>query len=178
MQNVLSLFSTGMRSISYVGGSLVIVLAVTVYATSRQPADVAIWALDVFGISFIVLLTILCLVVAFSWARLVTVTVDLREREFWVSLGLQAANGVATLALTYTLLGISLGIGTLADQELNADTVQTLIGALTEHFSMAFMTTVIGLPTSAALRALISLTEIRTRSLTIAASQRPKELNP
>lgn len=178
MHNVLSLFSTGMRSISYVGGCLVIVLALTVYATSRQPVDVAVWALDIFGISFIVLMMTLCLIVAFSWTRVLSGAVDIGEREFWVSFGLQAANGVATLALTYTLLGISLGIGTLANQELNADTVQALIGALTEHFSMAFMTTVIGLPTSAALRALISLTEIRTRNLAIATSQRQKELNP
>jgi hypothetical protein len=71
---------------------------------------------------------------------------------------LHAANGIATLALTYTLFGISLGIGDLAGQNLTPDTVQAVIRGLTERFSLAFMTTVIGLPTSALLRALLSIT--------------------
>ena len=83
------------------------------------------------------------------------------SRKLWMEVGQHAANGTATLALTYTLLGISLGISTLADQELNTNTVQKIIGGLTEHFSLAFMTTVVGLPVSAVLRALISITEAK-----------------
>ena len=66
-----------------------------------------------------------------------------------------AAHGVATLALTYTLFGISLGIGTLAGQGLTPETVQTVIRDLTASFSLAFMTTVVGLPLSAALRTIL-----------------------
>ena len=70
---------------------------------------------------------------------------------------MHAANGIATLGLTYTLFGISLGIGELAGQELTPATVQEVIRGLTERFSLAFMTTVISLPTSVLLRALLSI---------------------
>ena len=70
----------------------------------------------------------------------------------WFETGVQSANAIATLALTCTLLGISLGIGSLSDHELNPTTIPQVIKGLTEHFAMAFMTTVIGLPVSAALR--------------------------
>jgi hypothetical protein len=39
--------------------------------------------------------------------------------------------------------------------------VQDIIRSLTGHFSLAFMTTVIGLPSAAALRALLLITEAR-----------------
>ena len=77
------------------------------------------------------------------------------ERDYWFAVGMQAANGVTTLALTFTLLGISLGIGSLAGQTLTPETVQTVIRDLTANFSLAFMTTVVGLPVSAGLRALL-----------------------
>ena len=84
--------------------------------------------------------------------------------DVWLEAAVHLAGGVATIALTYTLLGISLGIGTLAGQEVNAETVQSIIGALTSHFSLAFMTTVIGLPVSAALRAVIHITDVYLKS--------------
>jgi len=67
----------------------------------------------------------------------------------------QSANAIATPALAYTLLGISLGIGSLAGQDLNPDTVSAIIPVRTENVSMAFMTTVVGLPVSAVLRAVL-----------------------
>jgi hypothetical protein len=75
----------------------------------------------------------------------------------------KAANGIATLALTYTLLGISLGVGTLAEQELTPETVRHVIRGLTSQFSLAFMTTVVGLPTAAVLRTLLVVTHARQR---------------
>ena len=74
---------------------------------------------------------------------------------------MHAANGVATLGLTYTLLGISLGIAALSQQQLTPHTVQDVIAQLTRHFSMAFLTSVVGVPTAAALRAMIMVTETR-----------------
>jgi hypothetical protein len=79
----------------------------------------------------------------------------------WFEAGVQAANGVTTLALTFTLLGISLGIGTLAGQELTPETIQPVIRKMTANFSLAFMTTVIGLPISALLRSMIIVTHAR-----------------
>ena len=46
---------------------------------------------------------------------------------------------------------------TLAGLATLVATVQEVIRGLTERFSLAFMTTVIGLPTSALLRALLSI---------------------
>ena len=84
----------------------------------------------------------------------------------WFETGVQSANAIATLALTYTLLGISLGIGSLSVYELNPATIPQVIKGLTEHFSMAFMTTVIGLPVSAALRSalLVSFSHAEERA--------------
>jgi hypothetical protein len=80
-----------------------------------------------------------------------------KNNAFLYDAGMQAANGISTLALTFTLLGISLGIGTLSEQPLTPESVNGIIGELTKQFSMAFMTTVVGLPSSAILRAWVSL---------------------
>jgi ribose/xylose/arabinose/galactoside ABC-type transport system permease subunit len=68
---------------------------------------------------------------------------------------LQLSNLISTIALTYTLLGISLGIGELSASKLDVNTINQTISKLTEQFSMAFMTSVIGLPLSAILRSII-----------------------
>ena len=47
----------------------------------------------------------------------------------------------------------------MAKQELNPETVQDIIKNLTQHFSMAFMTTVVGLPIAAAAQALVGITD-------------------
>ena len=95
---------------------------------------------------------------------------------FWNETGEHAANAVATLALTYTLLGISLGIGTLADQELTPQTIQPVIRGLTEHFSLAFMTTVVGLPTAAILRAIVAITNVHLTSAQTASLKMHNQL--
>ena len=74
---------------------------------------------------------------------------------------MQAASCIATLALTCTLLGISLGIGALAETPLTPDTVTQVISALTDRFSMAFMTTVVGLPVSALIRSAVLILSAR-----------------
>ena len=75
--------------------------------------------------------------------------------------GVAGRSGVATVALTFTLLGISLGIGGLSGTALTPDNVQGVIAELTGHFSVAFMTTVVGLPSAALLRAVVTLTATR-----------------
>ena len=68
---------------------------------------------------------------------------------------MQACNGIATLALTFTLLGISLGIGQLSNSSLTPDSIDKVIATLTDDFSMAFLTSVIGLPLSAVFRTVL-----------------------
>ncbi len=161
MRSVLNIAETGSRSLSYVLGAGVITLAIAVGVTSQGPDTIAQWTLEVFGVTFISLFTILIFATVYCWTRLGQTSQTEAQRTVWLEAGLHAANGVSTLALTYTLLGISLGIGTLSEQELTPSTVQSVISQLTDHFSLAFMTTVVGLPTSAALRALILITHSR-----------------
>lgn len=154
MRNVLHMADSGSRALSYLLGALSLALAAGVFATSMAPAAIAQWTLEVFGVSFVALFSTLVFVSLFAWVRMG----QFRERkDFWLEVGLHGANGVSTLALTYTLLGISLGIGTLAHQELTPETVQPIIRDLTKHFSLAFLTTVVGLPSAALLRALLSI---------------------
>jgi len=134
-------------------------LFVAVQTTSLGAAGISGWAFKTFGITFIAILSGLSFAVLFCWTRYRDLGSTDPERRVWLESGLHAANAVSTIALTYTLLGISLGIGTLANQELTPETVQGVIRALTDHFSLAFMTTVVGLPTAAALRALLLITE-------------------
>jgi len=161
MSAVLSIIGSGSRSVSFFLGATVIGVAVAVATTDFGVGQIAIWALQVFGVTFLVIFGGLVLIVVFCWHQLIETHKRGEDPALWLESGLHAANGVATIALTYTLLGISLGIGTLADQQLNPDTVQTIISSLTEHFSLAFMTTVVGLPSSAVLKALILITETK-----------------
>ena len=164
MQAMLKTLDTGSRAVSFLLGSLAIGLAFAAMATSHSASEITDWADQVLGWTFVSLLASLIFICLFSWVRL------LREgttpaTEVWFEAGVQAANGVTTLALTFTLLGISLGIGSLAGQDLTPDTIQSVIRKMTANFSLAFMTTVIGLPVSALLRSLLIVTDARNRCI-------------
>lgn len=134
-------------------GAGVILLAIASFVTDMALSDILEWVSAYFSISFA-----LCFVALVTLGLLALYKVHCNERcEFWFEVGQQAGNGISTLALTFTLLGISMGIGTLAGQNLSPETVNALIGELTTQFSLAFMTTVVGLPTAALIRALISI---------------------
>ncbi|WP_420418864.1 hypothetical protein [Pacificispira sp.] len=145
-----------LRGSSLLLGVAVLALAAGVAATDLGAADILDWLADTLGTTFLTLLGLLCGVAFWAWVRIVQ---NHPRRDFWLEAGLHAAAAVATLALTFTLLGISLGIGTLAHTELTPETVQPVIADLTEQFSLAFMTSVIGLPVSAGLRAALLLTD-------------------
>ena len=160
MVRALSFLAMSSRALSYLLGALAVGLAVAVAATARDVPGIADWALRVFGPVFLVLFAGLVFTALYGLVRLHHG--GMAGRRAWFETGMQAASGVATLALTYTLLGISLGIGSLAGQELTPDTVQTVIRDLTANFSMAFMTTVVGLPASAVLRAVLMVAYSRS----------------
>ncbi|WP_371195177.1 hypothetical protein [Glaciecola sp. SC05] len=155
--NSLALSSKSMRNgaqLAYwAGGSLIILLALLSFFTQMTLADLLSHIERLFGVTFVVCFSALVAVALWSVHK-----IYLRHNTgLWSEVGLQAANGISTLALTFTLLGISLGIGSLANQPLTPDTVQAIIGQLTAQFSMAFMTTVVGLPTATLFRAIISI---------------------
>lgn len=144
----------GVRSIYWVVGTIIIVFAGISLVTQMSLAEIMALVNRHFGVTFIsVYLALLC-VGLFATQKL---WLHVSQKDYWSEVGLQAANGISTLALTFTLFGISMGIGSLSDQPLSQDNVENVISELTGQFSIAFMTTVVGLPTAALLRAVISV---------------------
>lgn len=134
-------------------GAAIILLAFVSYATELSLGDILVWLEHFFSSAFIGIYTLLVTLGVYALIQLN----QPEYADYWQEVGLQAGNAIATLALTFTLLGISLGIGTLSEQPLSPENVQLMISGLTKQFSMAFMTTVIGLPTATIIRALISI---------------------
>lgn len=144
----------------WVGGSLIILLAVLSFATQMTLADILMYVERLFGVTFTLIFTALVLMAAWSIIQLY----QAKQVAVWTEVGMQMANAISTLALTFTLLGISLGIGSLSNQALTPETVQGIISQLTAQFSMAFMTTVVGLPTATLFRAWISILSVKLQS--------------
>ena len=163
MRSIADILATGSQAASYLLGGAVLAAAGLAALWSLNLGDIAGWAFDVLGAGFVGLLTLLVLATAYCLVRLVRTGRDGEAADFWLMAGVQLAGGVATLALTYTLFGISLGIGSLAGQGLTPENVQGVIRDLTASFSLAFMTTVIGLPLSAALRTLLVIVHGKQR---------------
>ncbi len=160
MNRLMSTFRSGSHTLSLVLGLGVITLAAATLFSRLSVQEVVLQVQQLFGVTFLLLLSSLVFFSLFSWMRLRQANTAASQAT-WLEAGLQAANGITTLALTYTLLGISLGIGSLADQALTPQSVQPIIRTLTENFSMAFLTTVVGLPLSAVFRALLLVTDAR-----------------
>ena len=161
MRAIAQALGTGSRAASYMLGGLVLALAIVVASTASGTVDIAQWARDVLGITFVVLLGGLIFIAVLAWVKLCDRNASETTVRTWLEAGVQSANGVTTLALTYTLFGISLGIGSLTEATLTPETVHEIIKSLTANFSLAFMTTVVGLPISALLRALLLVTHAR-----------------
>lgn len=138
-------------------GAGIIFLALASYITDQRLSALFDWMQQVFGWGYALIYSVLVAGALFSYYRL---SAD-KDSKYWLELGQQTAGGIATLSLTFTLLGISLGIGALSDKTIDPTTIQSIIQELTRHFSTAFMTTVVGLPTANCLRALISLKYVR-----------------
>lgn len=175
MHAIARTLGAGSRALSGFLGLTAIALAVAVFATPMDVGGIVDWADRIFGAVFIVMFAAMVYIAILSIVQVRTIAPHQPGYRSWFETGLQAANGVATLALTYTLLGISLGIGSLADQTLTPDTIQAVVQGLTEHFSMAFMSTVVGLPVSAALRAVLLVTRSRTEERQLCLAFHPDD---
>lgn len=151
--------NSGSKALTWFLGAIVLTLAIAAMSTSAGIGEIMDWVHQAFGVTFLVLFSGLVLFTLYCWLRLQRAAPG--DRRIWLEAGMHAANGVATLGLTYTLLGISLGIAALSEQHLTPDTVHGVIGQLTRHFSMAFLTSVVGVPAAAVLRAIIMVTETR-----------------
>ena len=132
---------------SWFFGLLVIMFFTYMIATGNHPTKMLDWGFSTLGTSFIVIFSILVFASLFCIFKLNTSENNIKK--FWLETGMQFSNSISIIALTFTLLGISLGIGELSSAKLDLNTINQTIGKLTEQFSMAFMTSVIGLPVSA-----------------------------
>lgn len=153
------------RTMSLMLGGLVLIVFVAGMTSSLNIHDIAEWSSKVLGLTFIGLMAALTFLCLYSWVRSESFIRQKIVQKSWLEVGFQASSGITTLALTYTLLGISLGIGTLAEHSLTPETIQEVIKMLTAQFALAFMTTVIGLPLSTLLRALLAVTSARMDGL-------------
>ena len=151
----------GSKALTWFLGAIVLALAIAAMSTSAGIGEIMDWVHRSFGMTFLILFSGLVLFTLYCWLRLQRGGMAPHGRKIWLEAGMHAANGVATLGLTYTLLGISLGIAALSQHQLTPDTVHSVIGQLTRHFSMAFLTSVVGVPAAAVLRAMIMVTETR-----------------
>ncbi|MDA0703946.1 MAG: hypothetical protein O3A96_12025 [Proteobacteria bacterium] len=147
--------SQASRVAAWMIGAGAVGLALASFSASVEPSAVLDWLWRTLGGAFLALLVGLVAVTLVSWAMILRGT---SRTELWLEAGLHAASGISTVALTFTLLGISLGIGSLAGQALTPETVQSIISELTAKFSLAFFTSVVGLPVATALRALLLVT--------------------
>ena len=147
------IFNQSSQAISVFLGCILISLVFFVYLTENEPFEVFNMATSILGSTFILLISLLTF---FSIICITNViTLKLYEKKLWFETGIQLSNLISTIALTYTLLGISLGIGDLSSSKLDVDTINETISKLTEQFSMAFMTSVVGLPLSGVLRSIL-----------------------
>ena len=141
------------QAISLLLGTLIVILLIYVLTTNNDPSFIFNWLISVLGNTFIVFLLFLSIT---SIICIINVcSVEESKKKLWFESGLQLSNLIATIALTYTLLGISLGIGELSASKLEVGTINQTISRLTNQFSMAFMTSVIGLPLSGILRSIL-----------------------
>lgn len=153
INNLIFRFNQSSQALSIVLGCSIIILLFYVLMTDKNPSYIFEWSTSVLGTTFIVILLLLTfgsVVCALNISNHNTL-----NKKFWFETGLQLSNLISTIALTYTLLGISLGIGELSSSKLEVDTINQTISRLTEQFSMAFMTSVIGLPLSGILRSFL-----------------------
>ena len=154
MINYLSMgFNQSSQALSIFLGGIVLILFLYVGYSDTNPYFVFEWLVSTLGYSFLIITTFLTLIAIISIININNC--ESRRRKFWFETGLQVSNLISTLALTYTLLGISLGIGELSSSKLDIDTINQTISKLTQQFSMAFMTSVIGLPLSGLLRSIL-----------------------
>ena len=147
-----------MKALSLFLGLIVIIISLTSLTTGMAPPQILGWGLEMLGSIFLLLLSALVITAMFCCVRLIDSAYHRSselERQKWLQAGLQTCNGIATLALTFTLLGISLGIGQLSNSSLTPDSIDKVIASLTDDFSMAFLTSVIGLPLSVILRTVL-----------------------
>ena len=72
MRTLSTFFDTTSRALSYFLGAGAVILAIAVVFTARPAAEIAEWAQNVLGWSFVLLLSCLIFIALFSWVRMIS----------------------------------------------------------------------------------------------------------
>ena len=83
-------------------------------------------------------------------------------RTYWAHIGGQLCGLLSTIALVFTLWGLSQGVLLLGANQVTADTIDQLLSQLMTHFGVAFYSSIIGLPTAALGRVLVFVASSNT----------------
>mgnify|MGYP001295399754 CR=1 FL=1 len=143
---------------SVIGGIVLVCFASMSILLGVEPKTLLTQVRDILGEPFLILTGLLTATAITAILKVADQLTSRNMKKIWLQIGIHASNGVATLALTFTLFGISSGIGQLTAGSLNIEEINSVIASLTDEFSMAFMTSVIGLPLSALLRVAVAVT--------------------
>ena len=147
------LFNNFSQTLSWFLGSVVVIFFLYMMTTGQNPKVIVDWTLSTLGKLFIIIFLVQLIISIYC---LIQVNVlDKPYKRFWFEFGLQVSSSISTVALTFTLFGISVGIGELSSSNLDISTINKTIERLTQQFSMAFMTSVIGLPVSSILKSIL-----------------------
>ena len=148
------------QSLTFFFGGVTIILAGLALILDIFPRDVFLWAVSTLGLTYILITASVVLLSLFSLSQY---RADPLHNQQWIKIGSQSNTAIATIALTYTLCGISLGVGSLASSDLSPENINHVISGLTKEFGMAFMTSVVGLPLSALMRFIFVLNDTTSR---------------
>jgi hypothetical protein len=146
------------RVLAIFAGLLVILLALILFIFGIAPLSLFTIARETLSMLFIGLSAGLLLITMMAIVKMRDPGLGRGRKAAWFQIGLHAANGIATVALTFTLFGISAGINQLAGGKLDINSINAVVTSLTSQFSMAFLTSVIGLPLSAFMRVVVVVT--------------------
>ena len=146
------------RVLAIFAGLIVILLALILFIFGVAPVSLFVIARETLSMLFIGLSAGLLLITMMAIVKMRDPGLGRGRKAAWFQIGLHAANGIATVALTFTLFGISAGINQLAGGKLDINSINAVVTSLTSQFSMAFLTSVIGLPLSAFMRVVVVVT--------------------
>lgn len=141
------------QSLSWFLGLTVLTFFAYMFISGDDPKSLMKWSFSTLGTLFILILTSQIFLSIFCIVKLNNSLMIFKR--YWFEFGVQVSNSISTIALTFTLFGISVGIGGISSSNLDISTINQTIGNLTKSFSMAFMTSVIGLPVAAILKSIL-----------------------
>lgn len=146
-------------------GFLSIILAVASLVTFDSGTALFMKTVRLCGLEYLIPVLSLCFIcfLAIHYMRKHKGNKTVVEKYFL--LGSHASNGIATISLVFTLIGICSGIGLISQETSTGSPLMPSLGDMSIRFQQAFATTIIGLPLAAFLRYVLSQSALDTEVL-------------